>query len=662
MSSTARAWVATVLATAITFTPAFAQDGVSSPVAPMAAARMAYASNGTHLFIQGGIDSAYKPFTQFHLLDLTQSWPANMPLWSSLPQAATTDGESISGTSGALTMAGDSLVVIGTPQGDSGRGLFQYSIANSSWTRLIPSETSTLKGQGPVMATDISSGNIYLLGDGGFVSLNQTPVTLQSVEKLSSVNQGYAAAWSPFLKAFLSTQYSQSNSNTGFRLVKYVPGTTQGWEAVETSGGNITGSRAGHCFVPNQDGTKFFLYGGTINKDVLSDDLHILDVATSTWTVVPPSDPPEPRQNMACTVARDILVVWGGFNDSHGTFAPVTPLLYDLTAKAWTTTFAPSPSQPQPTPSPQTSSTSHLGPSPTQGNGVASPKTLNKGAIIGGSVGGVVLIILVVALCILCRRRRARQRRHGRSLSMSKASGGSGGGFTGSNDSDGRYVTMSSPFVSDSQYELRESAAASTAPYGALKTPKLPHIVPASPFPVYVSPEEKLLVSTSGSQNEGYRHSYEESLLAPPPPPHPPIPPHDTRLQHGSSSKAETSHPSTLEATSFANQDSYAQATSSREEGQRPNYNQLSDAQTVFSDTSEQGTVDLIPITPSEAGSYHSIGNSPRLSRAPTTRTLLSASPVPPIPSRPTSRQQYTYGRRDSRETTDLDFLEPATY
>lgn len=61
------------------------------------------------------------------------------------------------------------------------------------------------------------------------------------------------------------------------------------------------------------NGTKIILFGGR-RGDALLGDLHILDVRTRIWTQERGVGPNDNRADMACSVAGDHFVVWGGID------------------------------------------------------------------------------------------------------------------------------------------------------------------------------------------------------------------------------------------------------------------------------------------------------------------------------------------------------------
>ena len=54
------------------------------------------------------------------------------------------------------------------------------------------------------------------------------------------------------------------------------------------------------------------VFGGRYTSGVDSGSIYILDVKTMVWTQGTDADPSQNRTGMACTVAGDNFVAWGG--------------------------------------------------------------------------------------------------------------------------------------------------------------------------------------------------------------------------------------------------------------------------------------------------------------------------------------------------------------
>lgn len=57
---------------------------------------------------------------------------------------------------------------------------------------------------------------------------------------------------------------------------------------------------------------KMILFGGTGLNGIAQADIHILDLVTSTWTTGKSAEANQARTNMACAVAGDSFIAWGG--------------------------------------------------------------------------------------------------------------------------------------------------------------------------------------------------------------------------------------------------------------------------------------------------------------------------------------------------------------
>ncbi|KAG0362889.1 hypothetical protein BGX24_005041, partial [Mortierella sp. AD032] len=79
-----------------------------------------------------------------------------------------------------------------------------------------------------------------------------------------------------------------------------------------TTTGTSPGDVSGHCMVPAYGGTKMILFGGAGLDGVAKAGIYILDVRTREWTEGKAVGPAQARTNMACAVAGDSFLAWGG--------------------------------------------------------------------------------------------------------------------------------------------------------------------------------------------------------------------------------------------------------------------------------------------------------------------------------------------------------------
>ncbi|KAG0273579.1 hypothetical protein BGZ95_010621, partial [Linnemannia exigua] len=138
-------------------------------------------------------------------------------------------------------------------------------------------------------------------------------------------------------------------------------------------------------------GMKMILFGGTDVNEDSSSAIYILDVETGAWTAGKAANINQARCNMACAVAGDSFVAWGG--DNKRVNMDATPIVYNLVSNEWTTQFnlvspvGPSPPLPPPPPPPP-------------------PETKPNYAAIGGGVAGAIVLAGLVAFLFITRRKR----------------------------------------------------------------------------------------------------------------------------------------------------------------------------------------------------------------------------------------------------------------
>ncbi|KAF9286838.1 hypothetical protein BGZ88_008869 [Linnemannia elongata] len=84
-------------------------------------------------------------------------------------------------------------------------------------------------------------------------------------------------------------------------------------------------------------GQSMIVFGGAGLDGIAKADIYILDLPTSTWTTGKPVDASQARTNMACAVAGDSFVAWGG--ESGEVTMDAVPIVYDIRNNEWTTQF-----------------------------------------------------------------------------------------------------------------------------------------------------------------------------------------------------------------------------------------------------------------------------------------------------------------------------------
>ncbi|KAF9157859.1 hypothetical protein BGX21_001912 [Mortierella sp. AD011] len=102
------------------------------------------------------------------------------------------------------------------------------------------------------------------------------------------------------------------------------------------------------------------LFGGTTSSLQPSGSIYILDIQNLSWTKGADIKSSLGRESMACTVAGDNFVAWGGDLDYEQHKSLGTPVIYNLKTNQWT-----------------------------------NPATTSVGAVIGGTVAGVIVLVAI---------------------------------------------------------------------------------------------------------------------------------------------------------------------------------------------------------------------------------------------------------------------------
>ncbi|KAF9356127.1 hypothetical protein BGX34_010090 [Mortierella sp. NVP85] len=171
----------------------------------------------------------------------------------------------------------------------------------------------------------------------------------------------------------------------------------------------IPAPREDACFVSSNRGAKMVLFGGfSANGLGVLRDIHILDIATMSWTKGPDVGLKDQRGVAACGASNGYFIAWGGRDENKGASSII---VYDITNNTWTNAFVASPSPRVPRP------TSSNGPvaapppfgTPSTDGQEGSNSTRSKTTVI--VVCAVVLILAILAV-VLFRARRARRPRN----------------------------------------------------------------------------------------------------------------------------------------------------------------------------------------------------------------------------------------------------------
>ncbi|KAF9284878.1 hypothetical protein BGZ68_004335 [Mortierella alpina] len=353
--------------------------------APTPATSAAYATvDEKVLYVQGGFTNltagASTLTDQFYALNLTHDWTSSSPPWKAVTGFNDRKSPLSWGNSMAVLKSKESLIMWATQgYGAVDSGLLSYSIAANSWTVIaepLPAEHTTWYKLKSVV--DPITGLVYIPGgwnNGTSMAIYNpegssfTSVPMPSFEIMTPTVSYSTAVWSTQRDSFLiygGLNYLNVRVGNPF-LIEYSPRGT-GWRRLLTTG-DYPGDISGHCMVSG---------------------IFILDVNSLVWTQGHAADPSLRRSDMACAVAGDNFVVWGGEYAGTKINQFGTPLIYNLRTNQWTTEFILSDTTPP---------TETLSPTSNGNN------TDSKTAAIAG--GCTAIVVAVLAAYMIYRRGRA---------------------------------------------------------------------------------------------------------------------------------------------------------------------------------------------------------------------------------------------------------------
>ncbi|KAG0048147.1 hypothetical protein BGZ83_006844 [Gryganskiella cystojenkinii] len=289
------------------------------------------------------------------------------------------------------------------------RFLSTYTIATNQWVNTpIPPILSSFQ-VGTEAVLDPDSSKVYILNGKPTTAVNmvvyditagQATFTSTPTPSSNTNMQSYSGVWSTFRKSMviyggiLGT--SASSSTTVATLVEYEPAIDT-WSGILEATGASPGIRSCHCMVSAYGGTKMVVFGGLDASNSVSGAIFVLDLASMNWIAGNPA--PSPRYDMACAVAGDSFLAYGGSGVGISN-API--IIYNLRTNQWVNQFDPTgTSTPSPSSSPGSNSSST-----TDGSSLSS-----HGSSIGPIAGGIGAIVVLAAIgtFLFFRRRKTRQ-------------------------------------------------------------------------------------------------------------------------------------------------------------------------------------------------------------------------------------------------------------
>ncbi|KAF9920661.1 hypothetical protein FBU30_009478 [Linnemannia zychae] len=274
-----------------------AQNSIVSTAAPADARTRTkwYILGGTTSLVDGAPSSS-----QFISIDLSVPWNTSTPMWTSL----TTHGTPSQALFPAVFSVDENLMYVYHLPGDSRVG--QYNVLKDTW-ELSGMSFAEYKVQGVGAISDPTTGYIYLTG--GYTDASVNNVEVYHPSRPGTVTQipypvtGFVSRW------YVDNVYCKPRGS-----ILYFGGYTLKSELISdtraAAGGSVPANRANHCMAVSDDGSKVVVYGGrtSLASTVLSGDIYILDTKTLEWTQGVSGE----ARDIACTIAGNQLIVWGG--------------------------------------------------------------------------------------------------------------------------------------------------------------------------------------------------------------------------------------------------------------------------------------------------------------------------------------------------------------
>ncbi|KAF9985715.1 hypothetical protein BGZ75_002643 [Mortierella antarctica] len=357
--------------------------------APVGSRRMGFTQLDSILYIQGGFDTSTTG--QFVALDLSKSWSASAPAWTTLRDGHSTSHLALASVSAAASGGRSTAGIIIAMGGINNPPFFNsYELSSGAWNNIagLRPPYPTLEGHAAV--SDPNTGLVYMIGGNSTNAFNQ--VSVYDPKSQAMVSQHSAtvatsltdvgAVWSTARNTILTFGGSRAppadtKGLGGADLDEYDP-TSKTWKTMSTSG-DIPPARLDHCMVASEDGSTIVLFGGS-DGNTYFDSIYILDVSSGKWKKG--QSAPVTRTRMACGFHSHQFVAWGGSSGgSRTTMLNNLPIIYNLNDDKWTDEYS---ATEQPA------------------------KSSNTGTIVGVLVV-IILIGVGAGLFIIRRRRRTRE-------------------------------------------------------------------------------------------------------------------------------------------------------------------------------------------------------------------------------------------------------------
>lgn len=360
------------------------------------------------LYVHGGkTNTNANSSDQTFYLDLSRPWSTSSPVFISIASKFPSQGT----TSTLINNNSEWLMIYG-------KTVYTYTFRNAQWSK--PTVYPNLNSNPNMpMVFDPTQKQVYIIN--GYVNVTDNGVlgamrydpsvpTVMNPMRESTrlpLDGGYVAVWSTALNVVLAYGgFVRSTPPTySETLYEFNP---QNPNFLSMGGTNSPAARYGHCMVEAYGGSQIILFGGADQNNAPLSDLHILDVATLTWTQQKVAHPPLGRAYPCCAVTNDMFVAWSGAQWDKGdeefkVIDKEITIVFNLKTKLWQSTFSPDPVVLPSTTSTHGNTTATAAGHPTA---ITTPAAheVSIEAVVGGAVAGLAVVLVGAAgLLYVCR-------------------------------------------------------------------------------------------------------------------------------------------------------------------------------------------------------------------------------------------------------------------
>ena len=363
------------------------------------------------LYVHGGKSNTNANSSdQTFYLDLSRPWSTSSPVFISIASKFPSQGT----TSTLINNNSEWLMIFD-------RTVYTYTFRNAQWSKPIVDPNLNSNPNMP-MIFDPTQKQVYIIN--GYVNVTNDEVlgamrydpsvpTVMNPMRESTrllLDGGYAAVWSTALNVVVAYGgFARSTPPTySETLYEFKP---QNPKFLSMGGSNSPAARYGHCMVEAYGGSQIILFGGVNQDDAPLSDLHILDVATLTWTQQKVARPPLGRAYPCCAVTNEMFVAWSGAqwdkdDEEFKVIDKEITIVFNLKTKQWQSTFSPDPVVLPSTTSIHGNTTEATAKGHPKASVTTTPAAheVSIEAVVGGAVAGLAVVLVGAAgLLYVCR-------------------------------------------------------------------------------------------------------------------------------------------------------------------------------------------------------------------------------------------------------------------